>query len=272
MTPSKPEALSPAVAQRRGRYGYFMYLRGDQYVGRSLELYGEFSEGEVALFRQVVPAGGVVFEGGANIGALTVPLARIVGPQGRVIAVEPQRAVYNVLCGNVALNGLVNVEAERCALGAEAGEISVPVLGYGEAANYGGISLDDVGLTVSEEVPMRTVDSFDLDRLHLLKLDVEGFEEQVLSGAEATLNKHRPVVFVENDRQQKSPALIQQLLDMDYKLWWHITPLFNPNNYHGNPDNQIGNYVSVNMLGLPNEKTTEVNGLREINSPDDWWK
>ncbi len=65
--------------QKACRYGQMLYNLNDQYIGRSLDLYGEFSEGEVDLFRQIVKPGQIVVEVGANLGAHTVFLARQVG-------------------------------------------------------------------------------------------------------------------------------------------------------------------------------------------------
>ena len=86
-----------------------LYNEHDIYIGRSLDLYGEFSEGECDVFRQLIQPGWTVLELGANIGSHTVFLAKRVGPSGRVIAFEPQRIVFQTLCANIALNNLLNV-------------------------------------------------------------------------------------------------------------------------------------------------------------------
>lgn len=262
----------PAVAIRRCLHGYFMYLRGDRYVGRCLELYGEYSEGEVALFRQLVPAGGTVVEVGANIGSLTVPLSRMAGAAGQVIAFEPQRAVFNVLCGNLALNGLTNVKPIRAAVGRAAGEIAIPLLGYDGKGNYGGVAVGDSSGGPQETVTMQNLDTLDVSRLDFLKIDVEGLETEVIAGAGGVLERFRPVIFVENDRQEHSHQLISAIEQHDYRLWWHFSPLFRPDNFNGNPENVMGRIISINMLALPREHRQEVRGLRPVTGPDDWWQ
>lgn len=260
-----------AVAIRHCRHGHFMYLRGDRYVGRCLELYGEYSEGEVTLFRQLVPSGATVVEVGANIGSLTIPLARMAGPSGRVVAFEPQGAVFNVLCGNLALNGLSNVTPIRAAAGNSPGHISVPVLGYGEHENYGGVSVGGPSRHPTETVPVERMDNLELSRLDLLKIDVEGAETDVIVGAAAVIARFRPAIFVENDRKEHSHGLIAAIERHDYRLWWHFSPLFNPNNFNGNPENVMGRIISINMLALPQERAVDVRGLRPVSGPDDWW-
>ena len=94
---------------KRCRYGLMLFSANDVYIGRSLDLYGEFGESEVEVFRQLVRPGATVLDIGANIGAHTVALATIVGPQGRVVAIEPQRVIHQMLGANAALNALHHV-------------------------------------------------------------------------------------------------------------------------------------------------------------------
>ena len=76
---------------QQSRYGRMLFNANDTYVGTSIEAYGEYSEGEVQLFRQILRPGDVVVDAGANIGAHTLFFARAVSPGGAVFAFEPQR-------------------------------------------------------------------------------------------------------------------------------------------------------------------------------------
>src|SRR5262249_11514521 len=78
----------------RTRQGMMLYNRHGVYVGRSIELYGEYSRSEQDLFRQAVQPGWLVLEVGASSGAHTLMLSRQVGKRGMVIAFEPQRALF----------------------------------------------------------------------------------------------------------------------------------------------------------------------------------
>ncbi len=256
----------------RAKHGLMLFNRHDQYIGRSIDLYGEFSEGEVDFFRQVVRPGNVVVEAGANIGAHThtLPLAKLVGEQGQVYAFEPQRIVFQTLCANVALNGLTNVVARCEAVGDAPGAITVPKLDYSRTNNFGGLSLRQDG--DGERVPVVTIDSLELPRCHLLKADVEGMELNVLRGAAQTIEKFRPVLYVENDRAEKSPALIKYLQSLGYVLYWHLPSLFNSQNDFQNPHNEFGHTVSVNMLGFHSSISTNITGLRRVEGPDSNWR
>ena len=101
---------------KRCRDGLMLYNSSDTNIGRSLDLYGEYSYGEADLFARLLRAGMVAIDVGANIGCHTVTMARLVGPQGAVIAFEPQRIVYQNLCANIALNALANVHAINMAV------------------------------------------------------------------------------------------------------------------------------------------------------------
>src|SRR5262245_40497829 len=196
------------------RHGRLMFLRNDAYIGRSLEVYGEYSEGEIDLFRQLLRPGDIGVDVGANIGALTVPMARLVQPGGAMVAFEPQRAIFDILCTNLRLNGLANVQAFRRAVGSITGTIRVPPLDYQRSDNFGGVAL---GGATGEEVQLVTIDSLNLPRLRLLKIDVEGMEHSVITGARATIARLKPAVYVENDRAEHSRALISLLFDIGYR-------------------------------------------------------
>ncbi len=254
------------LAVRRCRHGTMMYLRQDMYVGRSFTEYGEYSEGEVEVFRQILQPGDVALDVGANLGAHTLPMAQLVGPTGAVHAFEPQRILVQILCANVALNELANVRALPFALGRAPGGTKVPALDYRGANNFGGISL---GGAHGEDVPVITLDQLGLARIKLIKVDVEGMEIDVLAGGKATLARCRPILYVENDRAEKAQALVTQLQEDGYRMWWHAPPLYNPANFLGNPHNVFGNVASLNMLCLPRESATTIQGMPEITSPQE---
>jgi len=270
-----PELFSfPSIySASKCRYGQMIYLANDEYVGGSLSLYGEFSEGEAQVFGRLVKEGDVVVEIGANIGAHTVLLARLAAKAGAVLAFEPQPVLYQTLCANIALNSITNVMAEKCGLGNRSQTLHIPVLDYGARNNFGAISLELV--EDGEPVQVKRLDSYGIGKCAFIKIDVEGMEQQVLEGASRTIHALRPVMYVENDRKEKSPGLIQLLLAMDYALWWHVTPLYNSNNFAGNRNNVFGATVSVNMLCIPREKVGKNIGVvsdgTAITSPDDWW-
>jgi len=223
-----------------------LFNTNDIYIGRSLQFYGEYSEGECEVFRQLVRPGWTLLELGANIGAHTVCLAKLVGPRGRVIAFEPQRVVFQTLCANVALNDFQNVECHQQAVGGKSGSVIMPRMDYTKEFNFAGIS---VGMTSEGElVSLTTVDELELKACHFIKVDIEGMEEQALQGASETIRRFKPFLYLENDRKEKSDSLIRTINDLGYRMYWHVPPLFNPLNFAGNSDNVFGGMTSRNML------------------------
>ncbi|MFY9759294.1 MAG: FkbM family methyltransferase [Xanthobacteraceae bacterium] len=208
-----------SVRIKRTRHGLMAYNINDLFVGRSLDCYGEYSQGEIRLFAQLAAPGACVVDVGANIGALTLSLAQIVGPRGAVVAIEPQRAVYQLLCANLALNEIGNVRAIQAAAGTEAGQAFVPVTDHSKPGNFGGIELSSEG---GERVDVLTVDSLQLPACQFIKIDVEGREQSVIAGATQTIARFRPALYVENDRRHQSADLIRQIREFGYTCYWHL--------------------------------------------------
>jgi FkbM family methyltransferase len=246
----------------RCRHGLMLFNRYDQYIGASLRKYGEWSENELTLFQQLVPSGSVVVEGGANVGAHTVGLSKLVGISGTVHAFEPQRLVFQTLCANLALNGCVNVYAYHAALGARSGAVLVPALPPDRPANFGGVGLQ--GVATGEPTPLRRIDELDLRACRLIKLDVEGMEAEALQGAAQTVQRLRPLLYVENDRPHLQDDLIRLLHSWSYDAYWHVPPYFSKDNFAGDQENIFGQLASVNVAGFPAELHVSVPGAKKI--------
>jgi FkbM family methyltransferase len=237
-----------------------VYPANDIYIGRSLDLYGEYSEGEAALFRRLVQPGQVVLDIGANIGVFTIPLAHQVGSSGKVLAFEPQRILYYCLCANVVLNNLVSVVCHQAVVGEVAGTLAIPELDYQAEYNFGGIELtDDCSTCLHYSVPILRVDDLGLDACHFMKIDVEGMEQQVLGGAADTIRRFRPLLYVEDDRSDKSAQLRALLASLGYDLYLHRPPLYNPENFFQDPRNIYGKIISLNLFCQPRGSVSPIN-------------
>jgi len=259
------------VGMKPCKHGLFMFNRNDRFVGRSLDLYGEWCESELDLLLPLIRAGDVVLDIGANIGTHAVPFAKAAGAAGRVIAVEPQRMVFQMLCGNVALNGLTNVQCRQEAIGDKAGLIKVPVLAPDEARNFAAVALR--GDTTGEEIPLVTIDSIGLQSCRLIKIDVEGMEPAVIKGARATIDAHRPLLFVENNTIDGASNTIAAILEAGYEPWWHLGLYYNPANFFENPDNVFARYQpEANLLCVPAGAGTPSPDLVACTGTGDNWR
>ena len=187
------------------------------------------------------------------------------GKAGRVIAFEPQRLAFQMLCGNMAINSVTSADCRQAAVGWEPGTILVPQLAPDQVNNFGGLSLGVIGR--GEMVPVTTLDSLDLPACSLLKVDVEGMEADVLLGGERMIRKFRPILYVENDRQENSDELIRLVDTLGYRMYWHRPYLFNPKNFSGNPENVFGAVASINMICVPKESETRVEDFPPVEVP-----
>src|SRR5439155_9616126 len=123
----------------------------------------------------------------------------------------------------------------HAAVGAQDGTIRLADLRTDIAQNFGGAALDQIPGHV--RTPLIALDTYlpDLSRLRLMKVDVEGMEIDVLRGATSLINRLRPVLYVENDRPEKSEALIDCIRSLGYRSYWHLPGDFNPENFFVNP-------------------------------------
>lgn len=246
---------------KRSKYGWMLFF--GPFIGKCFELYGEYSESEIEIFKLYVRPGDIAIDIGANIGDLTVPLASLVGGEGRVYAYESHPSVFNVLCANLALNNIHNVKPIN-AFVAQSADVSTGSAQWGERAYIG----DNWEPTFTE------LDRLDIDRLRFIKVDVDGNELEVLKSGLQLINKFRPVIYFENDIQEKSKALLDFVLGLGYRVYFHNAPIFQSDNFYKNPENawEPENISSFMMLALPNGIAPPKLNLPEVVSSDDWWK
>ncbi len=261
--------LNDQIALVAGRDGYFLVNRKDYYIGKSLEAYGEHGSLEGAFLRRLIKPGDNVVEVGSNIGAHTIGLAKAVGPQGRVYAFEPQRNCYALLQAQIALNQLTNIFAYNEALGQKQEKLWLPSINYSEVGNFGAVQLLTEWVPGSDAIEVTTLDQrFGDVACAMIKIDVEGFEEEVIRGGINLIEKQHPLLYVENDRVEKSKSLVALLLELRYRLWWHIPRLYNSNNFFKINQNIYGDTSSFNMF-CSHEYHDAADGLIEIRSPSD---
>jgi len=223
------------------RYGSDQLVRVNQ-NGRSWRLVPEVAlRGEYAEFqtiewlRRVVKPGGCVIDIGANVGQMTLEAAHLVGPTGRVVAVEPAPGNVKVLRTHVIGNGFEDrVTIIEAACGSRDNqEIVLHILGDAVDSIGSGHSerkqLHE-GPSVEFKVPVITLDRIAVDHPPtVVKIDVEGAELNVLEGAAKALSTYRPVVqigfhpFAFDDAIGASRQLLDRMESFGYSTS-HIGP------------------------------------------------
>lgn len=144
-----------------------------------------------------------IIDVGANFGFHSMEFADLV-EGGKVYAFEPQKLIYYQLCGNAILNGYENITAYNLAIGDVCTNLKMENLQYHSSnkINIGNAHLDAYYQTGYNTVDVKPLDSFEFDNISVIKIDVQGYEPKVLDGAIKTINRNKPVIFVEVEAPQ----------------------------------------------------------------------
>lgn len=215
-------------------HGLLLINRNDNVIGRSISEKGSWERQYInflkGLIKRFYPLNSSIeiIDAGSNIGVYALSMSRIDGFNVKVIAIEAQRLVFQMLNANVALNSLENVWTYHGVISDRHGEIislECPDLNY--RANFGAYEIlkdiansdyDGKKFMPAENVNSLTIDSLGLERCALLKLDVEGMEDVALVGAVNLIKNSRPIIFFE--RHKTDYAKVKSILrGFGYVIW-----------------------------------------------------
>jgi FkbM family methyltransferase len=163
----------------------------DEFMCNEIKPNGGYQAGHLAMALAHVTDWSCAIDGGAHVGTWSKTMS---GRFGRVIAIEPSPDTREALLYNLQTFECANVEVKAVALGARPGFVHMALEGRGvELKNTGARFAKSGG-----EIPVETIDSWQLPSLGLLKLDIEGSEVVALQGAVETLRRCRPIVIFED--------------------------------------------------------------------------
>jgi FkbM family methyltransferase len=165
--------------------------------------------------RRLLAPGAVFYDVGANIGFFTILGARLVGPEGRVVAFEPVPACARAVAHNIALNEFAHAEIREEAVGARSGTDRLLVVGE---ASWSHLASTGRHADVRDEIEVKVVAIDELVAAgkipppDVLKIDTEGAELQAIEGMRATIARHRPAIVCElHDTNAAFCALMDEL-------------------------------------------------------------
>jgi FkbM family methyltransferase len=173
----------------------FLIASDDDYLDH---VKGDFEPYMVDLFQSLAVGSDAILDIGANIGCTAILFGQI---SKTVHAFEPSSTTFAFLQRNVQMAGMENITSHNFGLGLEAGEFT---LTFAPSNRSGGFVSNKTqasnGHTI-EKIEIRETDiaieSLNIQKIDFIKIDVEGFEGQVLRGATRTLDKHKPIVALE---------------------------------------------------------------------------
>ena len=173
----------------------YSFLLNDA-IYKHVEKHGSWEPYFATIVSELLKEGDECIDLGANFGYHTITMANLVGEAGRVYAFEPIRIIFQQLNCNIFLNGLTNTFSYNLAVGLEIGKTKIPKINFfEEVTNYGDTSIDFSN--EGEDIDVTNIDSYDFKNLKFIKMDVQGSELPCISGAYQTIEKHKPVIFLE---------------------------------------------------------------------------
>lgn len=182
-----PEAaVRPQIRTAQTRHGFAMRLDLGQFVDRTIYCTGGWEPLETMVISAALKPGDSFVDVGANIGFFSLLAHRLVGPEGRVHAVEATPSTADLLDDNIARNDAGAIRVHRCAASDREGMANMVVH---DAGNIGSnhLSFDREGAGAG--IPLRRLDSLLAgEAIRLIKLDIEGAEAMALRGAGALLD------------------------------------------------------------------------------------
>jgi FkbM family methyltransferase len=268
-----------------------MYFANDTgAVSRSLCAYGEWAENELSFMRMMIPLGATVVDVGAYIGTHTLAFSHTVGTSGRVISIEPQFKTFEVLSKNVKMNQLPNVTLENAAAGAYSGTLEMRCIDPSRSGSFGSASLCPLdreptgawsasGQMFGSRAPVRllTIDSLELSRCSLIKIDAEGFEDLVIRGAKKTIRRLSPIIYAECNSVENGLKTFALMRKFGYVVHLHVVDAYNKENFLDHKENIFESAREVALVGvsrsqlhlIENAKVRECELILEIMSADD---
>ncbi|MDX1652450.1 MAG: FkbM family methyltransferase [Brumimicrobium sp.] len=176
----------------------------DKGIEEVLYYTGTYEAGTLSFMNKYLKKGDTFVDVGANIGIMSLAGSKIVGPEGKVISFEPHPLTADILRSNIALNKVENVKIFEDALGSQNGNA---VIFDRWADNRGGASLVMGKEQEGRKIQMRTLsETIGAGKVDMIKIDVEGFELEVLKGSISVLKRDQPpiliVEFTENSEHE----------------------------------------------------------------------
>lgn len=187
---------------------------------REIMLLGEF----------MIRRGGVFVDAGGCFGTFAIPMARAAK---MVHVFEGQPVLCNMIAGAAALNSLSNVRCHNVVLSdwpyAVPSQVELPQYDYDQPMNFGSVEFGGEQTEMlhqargtdpekQERVEVRSLDSYHLQNVTAMKIDVEGMEAQVVAGAKETIQRDRPILYIEIFKSSFE-AVRDAIPKVDYSIW-----------------------------------------------------
>lgn len=232
-----------------------LYVSFD-WIGANI-FFGNFENDETKLLTSLVAKNATILDVGANIGYYSIMLAKHASV-GMVYSFEPSSREHDLLLKNISINALQNIKPFKQALGAKVGTEKLFI----DELNYGANSLLETSHTRQfEQVNVSTIDEIiqreGATTVNLIKIDVEGWEYEVLKGAQKVIEQFRPLIFFESWKSYKQKYSTEMTPELYFLsgLSYYFTSFYNNRLHKINLDDEI---LTKDLLAIPNENKIPV--------------
>ncbi|MFQ5470931.1 MAG: FkbM family methyltransferase [Gammaproteobacteria bacterium] len=168
------------------------------------------------LYSKYVQPSSIAVDVGANVGIHSLVMSRCVGATGAVYSYEPSKTIFERLSRNVLVNDTGNIVVNNVAVGHHSGEI-----GFADHSNGSNIGISHIDEASSLKVPLVTLDDHleGVGRIGFIKIDVEGYELDVIKGAQKILEEFRPVLVMEFNAERYDLTELLAALPYDAEIY-----------------------------------------------------
>ncbi|PIY97313.1 MAG: hypothetical protein COY66_00245 [Candidatus Kerfeldbacteria bacterium CG_4_10_14_0_8_um_filter_42_10] len=215
-------------------------------IFKQLALDGERESEATKILEKIIKPGQVIFELGANIGYYVLIETNLIGPQGKIYAIEPEPANFALLKRNVEINKLNNVQLFNIAISDQAGNFPFYVT---ENSNLHSMIEPKDGEYKKVMIKTETVDEFlkGKGEINFIRMDIEGYEYNALRGMRETLEKNPNIsLFIELHCNligpDKSKAILKDLRAYGFEILYLVA--------HDNFQRRIMGETTVEQMSI----------------------
>ncbi len=239
------------------KFGPIIVNINDKYISNDILNNRYWAESDIELIRQLLivrlrTKNTVVFyDVGANIGTHALAMSKLFGDRVKIRAFEAQSKIFNMMLGTIALNNISNIDSHWIAVSDSIGQtLELELPDYSKPNNFGGFELvkprhtdnqDMIRSGLTEQVSTTTLDLFN-ETVDFIKMDIEGMEHLAINGAICTIEKGRPMCFIEI-KKTDAEKVFGFFRSRNYKIY----------------------LKADNAIFIPNEEPIIIEGLHQVN-------
>ena len=216
-----------------GKYE-FQTIENDEGISTELQIYESHEPLTTHLMINELKQNMICIDLGSNIGYYAVIESNIVGESGKIFAIEPSPVNFPILKSNLENQKMNNFLAYNIAIGDKNENMEFII---SSKSNWSKIRMNNEKINSEDKIikiPVKTLDSFvqenDIKKIDILRMDVEGFEYNIIVGANNVLEKYKPKIFVEIHKmylgKEKTCKIFNDLKNKGYEIKYYIPRIY----------------------------------------------